>query len=384
MYARLLKSLAWPAALPVVAAALVVRAGQIPGAPELWQLLPHIVCAATVALAWRFDRSRVVFAAILLWLAGGALGLGAANWVALLLPVTLLVLALLPETGLLTVGGVARWLALAGLIWLVGHPTPSLLVEPLFPFASTLPQIAIALFAVTALVLLLRLTRRRPGIDAGFLGALAAIFLALHTPPDSAAFALYHATAGAVLLLGLVETSYSLAFRDELTGLPGRLALDEALAKQSGRYVVAMVDIDHFKKFNDKHGHDAGDDVLRLVAAKLARVGGGGRAFRYGGEEFTLLFVGSDMEQAMPHVEALCTGIAKSKFTIRAFPRPTKKPQKKKAPKKRKTVRVTVSIGVAHREKKETAEQALKRADQALYKSKKGGRNRVTAAKAPR
>lgn len=82
--------------------------------------------------------------------------------------------------------------------------------------------------------------------------------------------------------------AYQMAFRDELTGLPGRRALNERMQRLGRNYVIAMTDVDHFKKFNDTHGHDVGDQVLRLVASRLSKVTGGGRAHRYGGEEFAL------------------------------------------------------------------------------------------------
>lgn len=81
-----------------------------------------------------------------------------------------------------------------------------------------------------------------------------------------------------------------MAYQDELTSLPGRRALKEYLLKLGSEYTIAMFDIDHFKKFNDTHGHDVGDQVLRMVASKLATVSGRGKSFRYGGEEFTLVF----------------------------------------------------------------------------------------------
>ncbi|MBA1201679.1 diguanylate cyclase [Pseudomonas capeferrum] len=82
------------------------------------------------------------------------------------------------------------------------------------------------------------------------------------------------------------QEAYQMVFRDELTGLPGRRALNERLQCLGRTYVLAMTDVDHFKKFNDTHGHDVGDQVPRLVASKLSKVSGGGRANRHGMERF--------------------------------------------------------------------------------------------------
>jgi GGDEF domain-containing protein len=91
-------------------------------------------------------------------------------------------------------------------------------------------------------------------------------------------------------LLVVVIDAYFLAYRDELTALPSRRALNQLSLSLSRKYTLAMLDIDHFKKFNDTYGHDIGDQVLKLVASKLAKVKNGGKVFRYGGEEFTVVF----------------------------------------------------------------------------------------------
>ena len=72
-----------------------------------------------------------------------------------------------------------------------------------------------------------------------------------------------------ILIVALLQESHQLAFRDALTGLPGRRALEERLRALGGHYAIAMVDVDHFKKFNDTHGHDIGDQVLKLVGGRL-------------------------------------------------------------------------------------------------------------------
>lgn len=175
--------------------------------------------------------------------------------------------------------------------------------------------------------------------------------------------------------------AYQMAFRDELTGLPGRRALNERMQRLGRNYVIAMTDVDHFKKFNDTHGHDVGDQVLRLVASRLSKITGGGRAYRYGGEEFALVFAGKTAEECVPHVEAVREMIANYAMQLRDQ---NNRPQDDYAGRQRRagsgggTVSVTISIGVAERQADHrNPEEVLKSADQALYSAKGAGRNCV-------
>ena len=175
--------------------------------------------------------------------------------------------------------------------------------------------------------------------------------------------------------------AYQMAFRDELTGLPGRRALNERMQRLGRNYVIAMTDVDHFKKFNDTHGHDVGDQVLRLVASRLSKVTGGGRAYRYGGEEFALVFAGKTAEECVPHVEAVREVIANYVMHLRDQ---SSRPQDDTSGRQRRsgnsggTVSVTISIGVAERQvDHRNPEAVLKSADQALYSAKGAGRNCV-------
>ena len=156
--------------------------------------------------------------------------------------------------------------------------------------------------------------------------------------------------------------------------------MDEAFLKLGGNYTVAMVDIDHFKKFNDKHGHKVGDQVLRMVASKLNQVGGGGKSFRYGGEEFTILFPGKSAAASMHHLEGVRKAVEQTRFIIRGRNRPPSKPEEpKKLKGSRKRVKITISIGVAERnEEYANPQQVIQAADQALYRAKKAGRNRTS------
>ncbi|MDH0301386.1 MULTISPECIES: GGDEF domain-containing protein [unclassified Pseudomonas] len=175
--------------------------------------------------------------------------------------------------------------------------------------------------------------------------------------------------------------AYQMAFRDELTGLPGRRALNERMQRLGRNYVIAMTDVDHFKKFNDTHGHDVGDQVLRLVASRLSKVTGGGRAYRYGGEEFALVFAGKTAEECLPHLEAVREMIANYAIQLRDQ---SNRPQDDSTGRQRRggsassTVSVTISIGVAERQAEHrNPEEVLKSADQALYGAKGAGRNCV-------
>ena len=172
-----------------------------------------------------------------------------------------------------------------------------------------------------------------------------------------------------------------MAFRDELTGIPGRRALEEKLLQISGNFTVAMVDIDFFKKFNDRYGHEVGDQVLRLVASKLATVSGGGKPFRYGGEEFTIIFPGLNSKAAISHLEKLRKRVEQTRFLVRGSNRSGKRLEKSKGIRGfRKRAKVTISIGVAEKnEKYSSPEQVLMAADKALYRAKKAGRNQTSA-----
>lgn len=249
-------------------------------------------------------------------------------------------------------------------------------------WSLTLPLQPLTLMAVcvTCFFLCTRALRGGTPFYSGLLGALIATTGAVVTQGfSSECFVL--ATAFS-LLLSAVEMSHDLAFRDALTGLPGRRALEEAFRRIGRPYVLAMVDVDHFKRFNDTYGHDAGDEALRMVGAELSRVEMGGRAFRYGGEEFTILFSGKTLEEVEDAIDVVRERIAKRPFAIRNQNRPDKKPKRVKAAvKKTPTTSVTVSIGVADAtDKLDKPASIIKRADQRLYTAKKAGRNRVVSA----
>ena len=147
------------------------------------------------------------------------------------------------------------------------------------------------------------------------------------------------------------------------------------------KYTIAMIDVDRFKKFNDTYGHKTGDQVLKMIASRLGRISGGARTFRYGGEEFTAIFAGKSIEDAVSHVEDFRKAIETTPFDVRGRERRRNNANKrgKKSGFTRKQVKVTVSIGLASPVgQAANPEKVIKAADKKLYKAKKSGRNRTT------
>ena len=213
-------------------------------------------------------------------------------------------------------------------------------------------------------------------IEKAPLWALIALLIPSFFFQSQSSFVLFSSLSSVIFITALLKDSYSMAYIDTLTGIPARRALEESFLKLGSTYSVAMVDIDFFKKFNDTYGHDVGDEVLKLVAEQLNAVKGGGKAFRYGGEEFTILFANKKHDEILVYLEDVRESIAKRAFTIRSEDRPEEKPEKKVRQKKQKKVNLTVSIGVAHSPTDgKTSTQIMKKADMSLYEAKESGRN---------
>ncbi|MDJ0943785.1 MAG: diguanylate cyclase [Kiloniellales bacterium] len=171
-----------------------------------------------------------------------------------------------------------------------------------------------------------------------------------------------------------LEETLQAAMTDSLTGLYNRKAFDERLAlatadslENGSTLSLLMVDIDHFKRFNDTWGHQVGDQVLRLVGENLRmNVKGKDTAARYGGEELAIILPDTAIEDAVTLAEQIRKAIGAMKIV-------KKKSREEIGP-------VTVSIGAAQFRHNETPEDFVARADYALYAAKEGGRNRVSRA----
>ncbi len=398
----------WPGGtLLAVAAALV-------SSPIFPQVSPSVgfyyaaVFTAGVFLAWRFHSSRILFSLLTLLLADRAVeffsdgrvasgsGHTAVLLAVVLVPINFIMFALMRERGLVIAGILPRALLLfveSVLVAVLCRPENSTAVSP----RSRVPEIPGWLFLlfVAAIAIFIRryLQNRRP-TEPGFAWSIATVFVWLEFAPVGKTAGAYVATAALILAVSLIETSYVLAYHDELTGIRGRRAFNDALLSLDQQYAIAIVDIDHFKKFNDTYGHDTGDQVLCMVAARLAKVSGGGQAFRCGGEEFAIIFRETSAKDAFDHVDRLRQVIEKSAFKVRGLERRTamregEADRRKPAKKKSRTVlsqppgelSVTVSIGVAEPStRNRQPEQVIQAADQALYRAKERGRNRVELA----
>ena len=362
---------------------------------------PHVLPGAAVLLALAFRRSRAFYAVVVLTVAERVLRRFGADpgfelhparlafhATALLLPLDLALIGTWRERGLLGAIGLTRLGLLVvqapvvSLLWLAYYPGAISAFEQQLTRSGRfavfgLAEPAVLAFAFAAVVLL---ARRAGPLEGALVGALVASLAALVAGPAEEAGTLLFGAATAVVIVGLIQGASFSAYRDQLTGLAGRRAFDEELERSGRRFTVAVVDVDHFKEFNDRWGHDAGDQVLRLIASRLARVGGGGRAFRHGGEEFAVLFPAVALKAAEAHLERARAAIAAAGFTVRGADRPARKPATvKRSARGQPHLTVTVSIGVAERDARhDRAEAVVAAADAALYRAKAAGRNRMS------
>jgi diguanylate cyclase (GGDEF)-like protein len=443
---KTLKALVLPGGAILLAADVVFREAFGPIPAPIIHFCFYAVSAAGIFLAWRFHSSRILFALLTLLLAHRALeffsaghlaasgpGSIALEAIAFLLPLNFIAFSLFPERGLALPAIFSRLAVLffesvfVAIICRPGETAGPGFLHPDFLSHlswTRIPTLALLAFGASLVVLLLRFLLYGKPTESGLLWALVATFVSFQTGAVGSVATAYLAAASLILVTSIIENSYMLAYHDELTALPARRAFNDALFRLEEPYVVAAVDIDHFKRFNDAYGHETGDQVLRMVAAKLADATGGGQAYRVGGEEFTILFPGKTAKDVLPHLELLRSVIEVSSFRVRAgqdrrgpklrSAMPNGESSAKEpagqdrrgmsdrrshppvAPALRKRTRiraeagsndlsVTVSIGVATPSARaRTVEEVVQAADKALYRAKQAGRNRVESAHQPR
>lgn len=388
-------------------------------------VMPYIVFSAVVLMGWRYNNAGLILISLTLALSYfvfssyGSLsfqqksaGLSIFEAGAFLLPVNLAFFSMIIKRRIFTTTFVVYFLLLGlqlvAVLLLCRMPNSShsplwTFIHNIFPqMADTLSQVSTRLgsefqghtltalknislpalfaFSGTLLFLLIRFLLTHDAIQVGFIGTLVASFLGIIAFRTFPAAIIYFSAAGLILIIAIIESSYSMAYIDELTGLKSRRSMNETMINLGHKYAIAMIDVDHFKKFNDTYGHKTGDQVLKMIAVQLNKITGGAKTFRYGGEEFTAIFPGKFAEEARLHLEKYRHGVASTPFIVRG------KQRRRSSPKNRgerklfgqKQDNVTVSIGVAEPSKKlTTPDKVLNSADKILYKAKKAGRNRV-------
>jgi len=405
---RLLNLLAPAMALFIAAGLLISPVAQMPLAfKTTLSQVPYVLALVVSMLAYGFNRNQILFATLNLTAAYVLIQMGLQvsldnpaayvlfSMLCVLIPLNSVFIATYSEKGLFTPLGLARLAGvlsgylILGLLWqqdVLALYLPSLPVnmfEMFFPgrFLSNMAAIFFGVALITSLVYFI--SQRGHGSTGVLISVVASVLMVIWFDQPNIS-TLMITTALIAMGISVVQSSHKMAYLDELTEIPARRALQDKLATLGKRYTLAMVDIDHFKKFNDTYGHDIGDQVLRMVAAKLAAVSGGGKAYRYGGEEFTLVFPGKDEAQSLPYIEQLRELIANYPMYIRSEHRPE---DEKKGAKMRKKeadsdyTHVTISIGICEKtEEHDSPEAVIKQADVSLYAAKENGRNQSVTA----
>jgi diguanylate cyclase (GGDEF)-like protein len=406
-----------PGGVLLLVAAVVLQGGLLPISAQAIDFYYYAVFALGGLLAWRFHSSRVMFALITVLLAHRAIeffsngqilaagsGRIAFETTALLLPINFIAFSIVVERGFIVPALASRLCLLffesvfVAVICRPGEASSprfiraSLLNAHLFDW-TRIPQLAVLAFLAAFGVLLVRFLLYHKPVEHGLMWSLVATFIGFQSGAIGQLGTAYFATAGLILVASLIENSYFLAYHDELTTLPGRRSFNDALPRMESPYAIAVLDIDHFKKVNDTYGHDTGDQVLSMVAARLSRLGSGGQAYRVGGEEFAILFPGKTMEEVVPDLEALRIAISECSFRVRVTPErrqtprgPDRRDEKRRRPRRpsghnlqsAEQFSVTVSIGVAEpNARTRGTEDVIQAADKALYRAKRAGRNRL-------
>jgi diguanylate cyclase (GGDEF)-like protein len=357
---------------------------------QLFSFLPELFFIMTIivlAVSWHFNRNQFGFILVPLILFFTLINYIdfdnktlLINIFSLFFPIHLFIFSLFKERGILSLWGVLKIVfvivELSAVYYIfITYQSDIKILFSLNLFESSLTSwtrlsdvTLVTTFIIMIVFSLLALFHYQMSYHASFIVITFLSSVAIHFKEAPTSMALAYLSILIISFSVLIKESYRLAFFDQLTELPGRRALIEDMAKLGRSYTLAMIDIDHFKKFNDTYGHDTGDEVLKMVAAKLGDIAGGGKAYRYGGEEFTILFPSKSVADSFVYVDAVRETVATSGFVVRNK-------------KSKKTIFVNISAGIVEKSSKDKDPMAvMKRADNALYKAKKAGRNKVIKA----
>lgn len=387
---------------------MILLGGQLsPALTSAVQFISIIVSSAGILMSAWFHRGRPLFASLIILIlvlvfhspqiafftdfSNNAVF----DLLRLTVPAYIVLIALSPKRRILDRTSLL-WILLIALIWLLSWGTQhyawlqsfirnvhgiSFLPFPLSLLPMSDLSALIGVLGFVCIILAVPVHRTDTQLSIAWIGTYLALETALIYMEHSSIALVWLTVSGTVLVTGLIQHAHSLAYLDELTGVPNRRALEEQLQRLRQKYTIAMVDIDHFKQFNDTYGHKTGDQALKKTATQLLKVEGGGRIYRYGGEEFTIIFPGKDVRSAAACCDSIRKQIEKDPFTKRSN-RTWKSPRNREpGSDQHEGIVITVSIGISGSDSKlSNPEQVLQNADKALYTAKKNGRNRVVIA----
>jgi diguanylate cyclase (GGDEF)-like protein len=365
--------------------------------------LPYIVLAFGLIFGWYFASSRMILSLLVLALADRALVLLPATGAdqestsqtivaitAFLVPLNLLAFSILKEDSLPTLRGVMRvvlvlvqpflvlWLCLPDQSVLASSFTREY-VPLLYTKWTPIPQPALVVFAIALLMHIIRFALHRDPLEGGAIWALCAVFVAYHTSRHGWQPTNFFMAAGLILFVTLLQSFYQRTYRDELTGIPGQLAYEEAIGQLGKRFSVAVIGIDQLTQYANVHGKSVSEQILKRAAPKIQAACSDGQVFRTTGEEFTVLFPGKSATEALGTLDTVRKSVKAIDFFLRGRDRVWEKQRgAKEAGPRDRPLSITLSIGVAEKlHDSATLTLVIKSAYRGLYEAKGSGGNVV-------
>jgi GGDEF domain-containing protein len=363
---------------------------------------PFVVLAFGLFFGWYLSSSRLILSLIVLGIADRSLALlppadqpgESAHQVifsalALLLPLNLMAVSIIKEEAMSSWRGAVRlplvliqpvlvwWLAQPGQAW-IGHSLQQPLLPVLTASWTVLPQPALLAFLGAVFLIGIRFALNRNPLDSGIFWSVIASFVAVQgfhhgwTPTN------FFAAAGLILFVTLLQASHQETYRDELTGVPGKLAYDQAVSGLGSRYVLAVVGIDQLKQYGNQHGKPVSEQMLRLIAPKIMAAAGVGKVHRLAGEEFTVLFPKKSATETLVDLGAIRKAVEETQLYLRGRDRVWEGGGTARQKSGDVALSATVSIGVAESGgARSSLALVTKAAYRALYEAKGEGGNRV-------
>jgi diguanylate cyclase (GGDEF)-like protein len=365
--------------------------------------LPYIVLTFGLIFGWYFSSSRMILSLLVLALADRALVLfpntgadqAAVNQTivavtAFLVPLNLLAFSILKEDSLSTLRGVARVVLVLIqpflLLWLClpdQHDLASSFTREYIPSLYTdwtaISQPALFAFATALLLHFIRFALHRDPLEGGAIWALFAVFVAYHTSRYGWQPTNFFMAAGLILFVTLLQSFYQRTYRDELTGIPGRLAYEEAIGQLGKRFSLAVIGIDQLTQYANVHGKSVSDQILKRAASRIQAACSAGQIFRTTGEEFTVLFPGKSATDTLGTLDTVRKSVEAIGLYLRGRDRVWEKQRgTKDAGSRDRALPITLSIGVGEKlNDSATLTLVIKSAYRGLYEAKGIGGNVV-------